>query len=120
MIRKMTMLLISLAAFAGSAFATDLYESPGFGYLHQYHNVANSDGLPLDIYVGISGGASIYWNGDVYYGVYNGTGVPSVYTSQSGQIVLTINETLQQVYIRVGRGQRHVAHYTLVSGELTQ
>lgn len=117
---KKLMLLLPLLAICGLASATDLYESPGFGYLHQYHNVANSDGLPLDIYVGISGGASIYWNGDVYYGVYNGTGVPSVYTSQSGQIVLTINETLQQVYIRVGRGQRHVTRYTLVNGELTQ
>lgn len=111
--------LASIALLAAmTAGATDLYETPGFGYLHQYHNVANSDGQALDIYVGISGTAAVYWNNDLYTGVYNGSGIPSIFTSTSGQIVLTINESLQQVYIRQGRGQRHVTKYTLTSGEL--
>lgn len=115
-----TMLLCAALAASGMASATDLNQTPGFGYLHQYHNVANSDGLSIDIYIGSSGSASVFVDGDVYTGNYNGSGIPSVFTSNAGQLTLTIDETSRTVYIKQGKGQTRKTVYTLLDGTLEQ
>jgi hypothetical protein len=118
-----TSILLSLLAFSAvaSAESLDLYTTTGWGALHQYHDVGNSAGVPLAIYIGVSGSASVYLADDVYTGFYNGSGVASTFANEAGvQITLTLSETSRRVCVRQGRGQSCHLVWTLVEGTLVR
>lgn len=117
-----SLLAVAMLAFAGLASAeqVDLYQTGGWGALHQYHDVANSANAAITIYIGVSGSAAVYMDGDVYMGTYNGSGIPSVFTSGRGQITLTINETTRRACTYSGRGQHCSTIWTLVEGTLVR
>lgn len=118
-----TAILLSLLAFSAlaSAESLTLYRTTGWGALHQYHDVSNSAGVPLAIYIGVSGSASVYLADDVYTGYYQGSDLASTFANQAGQkITLTITETYRRVYTRQGRGQSSHMVWTLVEGTLVR
>jgi len=115
------LIAVGMLAFAGAASAEniDLYTTGGWGALHQYHDVGNSANALLSIYIGVSGSASVYLDDDVFSGLYNGSGVRSVFTNGAGvQITLTINETSRRVCVLQGRGQYCHTVWTLLDGTL--
>ncbi len=112
--------LLSFPAFA-TAETIDLYTTSGWGALHQYHDIANSADASVTIYIGVSGSASVYLDGDVFNGFYNGSGVASVFTNGTGaQVILTIDETSRRVCVYQGRGQRCSTIWTLQDGTLVR